>query len=146
MTELRTTETKLEFPYSRTLGPVIGAFLMGLREGKVLGIKASDGRVIVPPVEFDPETGDALGPDLVAVGPGGTVEAWTWVEQPSPKHPIQRSFAFALVKPDGADTALVSPVDAGSIDAMSKGMRVRARFNPEPKGLITDLSWDPAGS
>lgn len=146
MTELRTTETKLEFPYSRTLGPVMGAFLMGLREGKVLGIKASDGRVIVPPAEFDPETGDALGPDLVAVGPGGTVEAWTWVEQPSPKHPIQRSFAFALVKPDGADTALVSPVDAGSIDAMSKGMRVQARFNPEPQGLITDLSWEPARS
>lgn len=146
MTELRTTETKLEFPYSRTLGPVMGAFLMGLREGKVLGIKASDGRVIVPPVEFDPETGDALGPDLVAVGTRGTVEAWTWVEQPSPKHPIQRSFAFALVKPDGADTALISPVDAGSIDAMSKGMRVEARFNPEPHGLITDLTWEPAKS
>ncbi|HEX4863308.1 MAG TPA: OB-fold domain-containing protein, partial [Acidimicrobiales bacterium] len=146
VTELRTIETKLEFPYSRTLGPVMGAFLMGLREGKVLGIKASDGRVIVPPVEYDPETGDALGPDLVAVGPGGTVEAWTWVDEPSPKHPIRRSFAFALVKPDGADTALVSPVDAGSIDAMSKGMRVTARFDPEPHGLITDLTWEPAKS
>ena len=144
VTELRTTETKLEFPYSRTLGPVMGAFLLGLREGKVLGIKASDGRVIVPPVEFDPETGDALGPELVAVGPAGTVEAWTWVDAPSPKHPIQHPFAFALVKPDGADTAMVSPVDAGSIDVMSTGMRVKARFDAEPQGLITDLKWEPA--
>ena len=146
VTELRTSETKLEFPYSRTLGPVMGAFMMGLREGKVLGIKASDGRVIVPPVEFDPETGDALGPGLVDVGPGGTVEAWTWVDKPTSKHPIQHPFAFALVKPDGSDTALVSPVDAGSIDAMSKGMRVQARFSPEPQGLITDLTWEPGKS
>ena len=146
VTELRTTETKLEFPYSRTLGPVMGAFLMGLRDGKLLGIEGSNGRVIVPPVEFDPETGDALGPHLVAVGPGGTVEAWTWVEQPSPKHPLQHPFAFALVKPDGADTALVSPVDAGSIEAISKGLRVKARFAAEPHGLITDLTWEPAKS
>ncbi|HEX6394710.1 MAG TPA: OB-fold domain-containing protein [Acidimicrobiales bacterium] len=146
MTELRTTETKLEFPYSRTLGPVMGPFLLGLRKGKLLGIKSSDGRVLVPPVEYDPDTGDALGPDLVPVGPGGTVEAWTWVDDPSPKHPIQRPFAFALVKPDGADTALASPVDAGSIDAMATGMRVQARFSEEPHGLITDLSWEPAKS
>ena len=146
VTELRTTETKLEFPYSRTLGPVMGPFLLGLREGKLLGIKSSDGRVLVPPVEYDPDTGDALGPELVPVGPGGTVEAWTWVEDPSPKHPIQRPFAFALVKPDGADTALASPVDAGSIGAMATGMRVRARFSEEPHGLITDLSWEPAKS
>jgi uncharacterized OB-fold protein len=146
VTELRTTETKLEFPYSRTLGPVMGPFLLGLREGKLLGIKSSDGRVLVPPVEYDPDTGDPLGPELVSVGPGGTVEAWTWVEDPSPKHPIQRPFAFALVKPDGADTALASPVDAGSIGAMATGMRVRARFSEEPQGLITDLSWEPAKS
>jgi hypothetical protein len=144
VTELRTTETKLEFPYSRTLGPVMGPFLLGLREGKLLGIRSSDGRVLVPPVEFDPETGDALGPELVPVGPEGTVEAWTWVEDPSSKHPIQHAFAFALVKPDGADTALVSAVDAGSIDAMSTGMRVKARFKQEPHGLITDLSWEPS--
>ncbi len=146
VTELRTTETKLEFPYSRTLGPVMGPFLLALREGKLLGIKGSDGRVLVPPVEYDPETGDALGPELVPVGPGGTVEAWTWVDQPSAKHPVQQPFAFALVKPDGADTALVSPVDAGSIEVMHTGMRVNARFNPEPHGLITDLSWEPAKS
>jgi uncharacterized OB-fold protein len=144
VTELRTSETKLEFPYSRTLGPVMGKFLMGLREGKLLGIKASDGRIIVPPVEYDPDSGEALGPDLVEVGPGGTVESWTWVDQPTPKHPIGHAFAFALVKPDGADTALVSPVDSGSIEAMSTGMKVRARFKPEPDGLITDLSWEPA--
>lgn len=145
VTELRTSETKLEFPYSRTTGPVVGAFLAGLREGKILGIKGADGRVIVPPPEYDPETGESLGTDLVEVGPGGTVESWTWVGTPLPKHPLKRPFAFAIVKPDGADVGMVHAVDAGDAGKMSAGMRVTARFKSEPTGLVTDLeAWVPA--
>ena len=140
----RTSETKLEFPYSRTLGPVMGAFMAGLRDGQLLGIRGTDGRVLVPPMEYDPETGEALGTEMVPVGPGGTVESWAWVSDPSPKHPLPRPFAFALVKPDGADTSMVSAVDAGNIESMSTGMRVTARFASEPKGLVTDLeAWEP---
>lgn len=147
VTELRTTETRLEFPYSRTVGPVIGAFLAGLREQRLLGIKARDGRVLMPPLEYDPETGDSLGTEMVPVGPQGTVKAWTWIDDPSPKHPLDRPFAFALITPDGADTAMVHAVDAGTIDAMSTGMTVVPRFRSEPHGLITDLeAWEPARS
>ncbi|HWE54036.1 MAG TPA: OB-fold domain-containing protein [Acidimicrobiales bacterium] len=144
MSEPRVTETKLEFPYSRTLGPVVGAFLAGLREGKLYGIRGKDGRVITPPLDYDPETGESLGTEVVPVGPDGTVVSWTWVDQPSPKHPLSKPFAFAQVKPDGADTSMVSVVDAGSIDAMATGMKVRPRFKQEPHGLVTDLeAWEP---
>jgi uncharacterized protein len=137
-------ETKLEFPYSRTLGPVMGAFLQGLRDHQLLGIRAKDGRTLVPPLEYDPTTGESLGTELVPVGPEGTVEAWTWVSEPSPKHPLDRPFSFALVKPDGADTTMVAAVDAGGIEAMATGMRVKARYGSEPHGLITDLeAWEP---
>jgi uncharacterized OB-fold protein len=144
VSESRISETKLEFPYSRTLGPVMAAFFTGLREGKLMGIKGADGRVLVPPVEYDPETGQSLGTELVAVGPNGTVEAWTWVGEPSPKHPLSHPFAFALIRPDGADTAMVSAVDSGDIGAMSTGMKVKPRFKTEPHGLVTDLeAWEP---
>jgi uncharacterized OB-fold protein len=144
VSELRVTETKLEFPYSRTVGPVVGAFLSGLREGKLLGIRGKDGRVLVPPLEYDPETGEFLGTEMVPVGPEGTVTAWTWVPEPSSKHPLTRPFAFALVKPDGADTAMVSAVDTGSPETVSTGMRVRPRFKSQPHGLVTDLeAWEP---
>jgi len=143
----RTSETKLEFPYSRTLGPVMGAFMAGLREGRLFGIRGADGRVIVPPVEYDPETGEALGTEMVEVGPGGRVESWAWVDQPSPKHPLQKAFAFALVRPDGADTSILSPIDAGDLATMASGLRVKARFAKEPKGLVTDLeAWEPERS
>jgi uncharacterized OB-fold protein len=122
----------------------MGAFLAGLREGKLFGIKGKDGRVLAPPLEYDPETGESLGTDMVPIGPEGTVVAWTWVPEPSSKHPLDHPFSFALVKPDGADTSMVSAVDAGSPAAMSAGMRVRPRFKPEPHGLVTDLeAWEP---
>ena len=113
----RQTSTTLEFPYSRTLGPVLGAFLGALREHRILGIRTRSGQVLVPPLEYDPHTGDALD-ELVEVGPGATVESWTWVAEPTEKHPLDHPFAFALVRPDGADTAMVHVVDAGSPELM----------------------------
>jgi uncharacterized OB-fold protein len=133
----------IEYPFSRTTGPVIGAFLTGLREGVLLGITGSDGKVLVPPTEYDPFTGEELT-ELVEVGPGGTVLTWAWVREPMPKHPLQTPFAWALVQPDGADVGFLQPVDAGSPDAMSTGMRVTPRWADEREGSIHDLAcWQP---
>jgi uncharacterized OB-fold protein len=129
----------LEFPYKRSLGPVIGQFLTGLRDGRLLGISTADGRVLVPPLEYDPDTGDALDPNLVEVGPGGVVTSWTWVATPSSRHPLDHPFAFALIQLDGASTALVHAVDVGEIGAMSTGMRVVPRWREERTGLMTDI-------
>ena len=134
----------IEYGFMRTTGPVIGAFLTGLRDGQILGIRSNDGRVLVPPTEWDPLTGLALDPGaLVPVGPGGVVESWAWVTEPTVKHPLAHPFAFALITLDGADTALMHAVDAGSIDAMSTGMRVTAKFLDERVGRITDLVFVP---
>ena len=135
----------IEYPFTRTTGPVVGAFMTGLREGILVGIKGTDGRVLVPPTEYDPVTGEDLT-EMVEVGPGGTVTTWAWVRQPMPKHPLDRPFAWALIKPDGADTAMLGAVDAGSIDAMSIGMAVEPVWRDEREGSITDLAhWRPAG-
>ena len=139
----RVTTSTLEFPYSRTLGPVVGAFLGGLREHRILGVRTSGGSVLVPPLEYDPNTGEGLG-EMVEVGPEATVVSWTWVSEPTPKHPLDRPFAFALVRPDGADTAMVHAVDAGTIDKMATGMKVQPRWRAEPHNMIDDLAcWEP---
>jgi uncharacterized OB-fold protein len=133
----------IEYPFKRTTGPVVGAFLTGLRERVLLGIRGSDGRVLVPPVEYDPITSDDLT-ELIEVGPGGEVTTWAWVEHPHPKHPLDHPFAWALVRPDGADTAMVHVVDAGSIGAMHTGLRVVPRWADEREGHINDLAcWVP---
>ena len=114
-------------------------FSMGIaveRDGKILGNRCGD-RVLCPPLEYDPDTGATLEPDFVEVGPGGTVQSWTWVAEPTSKHPFDHPFAFALILLDGASTPMVHAIDAGSIDRMQTGMRVQAQFRDEriPKFL-----------
>ena len=58
---------ELGFTYTRSTGPVVGRFLTELRKRNIVGIKASDGRVIVPPMEYDPDTAEELS-DFVEVG------------------------------------------------------------------------------
>jgi uncharacterized OB-fold protein len=128
----------LEFPYRRSLGPVVGAFFTGLRERKVLGSKTRDGRVLCPPLEYDPETGEAVLGDLVDVSPTGTVEHAVWVDEPMRKHPLDKPFAWALVKLDGADTTFFHALDAPR-EAAVRGARVQIRWRDERQGHILDI-------
>lgn len=115
------------------------AFLTGLRERMVLGIVRSDGTVLVPPVEYDPDTADELT-ELVEVGEVGTVSTWAWEPRPDERQPLDGPFAWAMVKLDGADTPMLHVVDAGSPDAISTGSRVRIRWADEREGAITDIA------
>jgi uncharacterized OB-fold protein len=141
----RVVENTLEFPYTRTLGPVVGAFVAGLRAGHLTGVRSVDGRVLVPPCEYDPTTGAPLT-EMVEVGPAATVVGWTWVETPGAKHPLDHPFAFALIRPDGADTAMVHALDAPGPEAVRVGMRVVPRWRQEPTGRIDDIECFEATS
>jgi len=138
-TEILSAQHVLEYPYKRSVGPVIGRFLGALKEGRIEGVRAADGRVLVPAAEYDPDTGEAVTEEFVEVGPGGEVVTWTWVGEPRPKHPLDRPFAWALIKLDGADTAMLHVVDAGEESAMRTGLRVRPRWSESPKGHILDI-------
>ncbi len=134
----------LEYPFTRTVGPVQSAFLIGLREGVLLGVRTEDGRVMCPPVEYDPVTSAELT-ELVELPDTGTVTTWSWEPSPRPNQPLDRPFAWALVRIDGADTSLLHALDAGSPDAVSTGMRVRVRWAEERTGAITDIAcFEPA--
>lgn len=129
----------LEYPYRRSVGPVLGRFFTELRDGKLVGVRTKAGRVLVPPQEYDPDTGAATSDEFVPVGPGGVVTTWSWVTRPRAKQPLDRPFAWALVKLDGADTALLHAVDAGGIAVMRTGLRVKPRWRAERAGHISDI-------
>jgi hypothetical protein len=129
----------LEYTYTRSTGPIIGAFLTGLRDRKILGVRGADGRVLVPPAEYDPVTSAELD-ELVDVADVGTVTTWAWNGTPLDGQPLDRPFAWALVKLDGADTGLLAAVDVTDASQMRTGMRVRARWADERVGAITDLA------
>ena len=136
----------LEYAYTRSTGPVIGAFLTGLRDRRVVGIRARDGRVLVPPQEYDPQTSDALD-ELVDVADAGTVLSWSWNPAPREGQPLDRPFAWAFVRLDGADTPMLHALDVASPDEVTTGMRVRIRWAAERVGAITDIAcFEPGES
>jgi uncharacterized OB-fold protein len=136
----------LAYEYRRSVGPVLGRFLAGLRDGKVLGARTPGGGVVVPPTEHDPATGEPIG-ELVEVGSSGVVTTWSWVPAPRARHPLKRPFAWALVKLDGATTPMLHAVDAGSVDRIHTGMRVRIRWRAERTDGIGDIEcFEPEGA
>jgi uncharacterized OB-fold protein len=133
-----TATSEITFPYKRSLGPVLGAFMTALTEERLIGIRDGD-HVMCPPLEWSPRTGAELPHEFVDVGPAGTVESWGWVSEPTPQHPLDRPFAFAAIHLDGADNSLVHIVEVASADEMSIGMRVAPRWRAERIGHITDI-------
>jgi len=137
--EILSAQHVLEYAYRRSVGPVLGSFFTALRDQQIVGSRTADGRVLVPPMEYDPTNGDPID-EIVDVGPGGTVTTWAWVHEPMRNHPLDRPFAFALIRLDGATSALLHVVDAGDASRMATGMRVVPRWAGEPRGSILDLA------
>jgi uncharacterized OB-fold protein len=130
---------EIGFDYTRSLGPTLSQFMTALADRRILGARGADGRVHVPPFEFDPQTGEPPA-GLVEVGSAGTVTTWSWAARPVDGQPLEHPFAWALIRLDGADTALLHAVDAGTAAAMRTGMRVRARWAEAPVGHIRDIA------
>ena len=131
---------EISFDYTRSLGPTLSEFVTALAGRRILGAKASDGRVHAPPFEYDPVTG-APPAELVEVGPAGVIVSWTWTDRPMDGQPLDHPFGWALIRLDGADTALLHAVDAGSAEHMRTGLRVRPRWAAErSRSGITDIA------
>jgi uncharacterized OB-fold protein len=128
----------ISFDYTRSLGPVLSEFMTALVDRRILGSRSADGRVHVPPAEYDPVT---FSPPegLVPVGPEGTVLTWSWQPEPIAGQPLDLPFAWALIQLDGADTGLLHAVDAGEAAGMRTGMRVRPRWAANRVGHIRDI-------
>lgn len=134
----------LSFDYNRSVGPLLGQFFTALRERRIVGVRGSDGRVLVPPAEYDPVSYEQLT-EIVPVASVGTVVSWTWQPAPLAGQPLDRPFAWALIRLDGADTAMLHAVDAQDPNAIRAGTRVHAHWIDEPAGAITDIAYFALG-
>jgi len=130
---------ELKYAYKRSLGPVLQQFFEALRRRRVLGARTASGRVLMPPSEYDPDTGEAVS-ELVPLPETGVVTSWSWVDAPAPGEGLERPFAWALVRLDGADTAMLHALDAGSAERVHTGMAVRIRWADAPVGGIRDIA------
>ena len=127
--EILSAPMVIEYPFTRTVGPVQSAFLTGLREGIVLGVRAD--RRPGPRARRSSTTRSPArsSRELVEVG-RHRHRHHLGVGARAPRRASRSTgpFAWALVRLDGADTALLHAVDAGRPDAVRTGMRVRVRW------------------
>jgi len=130
---------EIEFDYTRSLGPVLSQFMTGLKNQRILAARGADGRVHAPPFEYDPVSAAPPG-ELTEVGPEGTVVSWSWMPEPLAGQPLAGAFAWALIRLDGADTAMLHAVDAAPAGLMRTGLRVRARWAANRVGSIRDIA------
>jgi len=123
-------EGSIRLPFTYAAGVVGSRFLAALRDTKViLAAHCPDcGIVSCPARSFCPECGANVD-DLVEVGPGGTVQAWT---------AMPGNAMFGLFRLDGADTALVHRL-LDDEATWEPGARVAARFARERVGSINDI-------
>ncbi|MEO6792709.1 MAG: OB-fold domain-containing protein [Mycobacterium sp.] len=135
---------ELSFDYTRSVGPVLGQFFTALRERRIVGVRGTDGRVYVPPAEYDPVSYEQLT-EIVPVASVGTVVSWSWQPAPLQGQPLDTPFAWALIKLDGADVPLLHAVSADGPDSISTGTRVHAHWADEPVGAITDIAYFAIG-
>jgi uncharacterized OB-fold protein len=138
MSDILNAAHSIDYTYTRSTGPIIGAFLTGLRDRRIIGVRGLDGRVLVPAIDYDPVTSDDLS-ELVEVADTGVVATWSWNAEPFDGQPLTHPFAWALIQLDGADTAMLAAVDAGDAARIETGARVRARWAAERVGSIRDL-------
>ncbi len=134
-----TAPYRLEYPYKRGLGPVLGAFFGALRAGQLLGVRSADGSVFCPPTEFHPTTAEAMT-QMVPLTGEGVVESVYWIARPQPHHPLDIPFAFVRVHLDGSDSFFVHVLDTrGDSSLAVRGLRVAPRWRAERQGAITDI-------
>lgn len=131
---------ELVYNYKRSNGPVMSKFFEALGEQKILGTKSSTGKVFSPAAEFDPDTHESLN-DMVEVGPGGSVESFSWIEAPQNHHLIKEPFAFALIKLDGADSSMLHMITDCNEADLSIGTRVTAAWSETTTKRITDIKF-----
>lgn len=137
--DIFTAPLALTYPYKRTVGPVMSRFFTELRDGKVIGGRAPDGAVIVPPPDFDPVSGAPIT-EFVDLESTGTVVTWSWNAEPVADQPLTEPFAWALITLDGATTPMLHAVAVSSPDEIHVGTRVQVRWATERQGAITDIA------
>ncbi|MSP05103.1 MAG: hypothetical protein EXR05_07660 [Acetobacteraceae bacterium] len=149
--ELMTRTESWNITYTHALGETASWFFAQIRDNaKIYGKRcAKTNRVLVPPRAFSDET---LLPttDWVEVGPGGRIEAFTFVYEEFKNLPPP-PYAFGYVLLDGADTAiggyfkgveLTDPHQAAEFLAI--GTRVITRFADQRTGDVLDFWFEVA--
>ena len=135
-------KSAISIPYSWWAGETASRFYTAIRDQeRILGTKCPEcKKVYLPPRKVCPACFVKAG-EWVELGPEGEVVSFTVVQRqlPALKKPVP--VIFALVRLEGAHTALLHYLGEVKPEQVKIGMRVRPKFARERKGQITDIEY-----
>ena len=131
---------KLEYSYKRSPGTVIKNFFSFLAEKKISGSVFSNGDIFVPAIEFHPETREAAK-EVVDLSEAITLEQWTWVSKPKSYHPLQKPFAFALVRVGKSRSTMLHLISDCSEEDLSKDVQLKPCWDTQANEGIQLLAY-----
>lgn len=145
--ELIVSRQVLSIPQRFATGPIMGRFLVELRDHqRIMAVRAPGGRCLLPPREVDAVT-MAEATEWVEVGPEGTIRDFdvVYYASPDPLTGETREVPYVIcwVDLDGAGEGaplwhLLHAPDLGKVRC---GLRVRAVFNEHRCGSMEDIKY-----
>jgi len=135
--------SKINVPYSWWAGNTATDFFVSLRdEKKITATKCPTcGKVYIPPRKVCPVC-FTENTEWVTVSDEGVVVTFSIARRPFASIPKDKEVPviWALIKLDGADTAMLHYLDEVKPEDLKIGMRVKAVFSEVRKGTIRDIS------
>ena len=143
---VRGIRTPARLDYTFTAAEATSRFLRGIAEKRILGERCPVcGKVYVPPRGSCPTDGVPTA-EQVELPHTGIVTTFCVVNVQFYGQEIEVPYVCATILLDGADTALLHAVDAGTPDRIRAGTNVRIKWADEREGAITDIAYfEPAG-
>ena len=123
-----------------TMGVAGERFFQHLKEHGELTATVHEGSdvAVLPPRLYHTDTFAPIN-EWVTVGPEGTVDTFTVLEEDRRGEPYDAPRVLALVRIDGAEGGLVHWIGGCDPADVTIGMRVRAVFEAERSGGLTDI-------
>ncbi len=132
---------KLALPYTYFAGRVGSRFLTTIRDQKkIMGVRCTACETVyVPPRQVCDICLEDIRENWVEVGDTGTIENYTVIRYSDKHLPKEPPYILALIRLDGADTAMAHIVQGIDPEKVASGMRVKAVFAKESTNTLLDI-------
>ena len=141
--EIQEVKGEVVVPYRWSYGKALTGFFHETSVNKrIMGARCSGcDCVLVPPVGLCGRCFRETDPDWIELSDHGVLETYTEVQLPFPGQPTEPPYIYGLLKFDGADTVYSHIIKGVEVEQMHPGMRIKAVWNPEPRGDLFDILY-----
>ena len=142
MTEVITQiVTPVRLEYTVTAGATQERFLLGLLEGRIIGQRAPDGKLYVPPRGACPVSGEPMPDAYEDLPDTGTVTTFCVINIPFEGQALTPPYIGAAILLDGADLPIFHIVGGVPPGEARMGMRVKAKWRKEPIPSMATIEY-----